>query len=226
MSSPRGAGVADLQLGDVELEVRRHFHRQRLDVDLARHLRQDAAFLHPGRLAGEVIGHGGVDRLVEPDFLQVDVGDVAADLSCWYSLSTEEWRLAAVDHDVEHGIQATAGRQRAAQVALGDRDRDRILAAVENARDQTLPAQAPRLGRAEDGTVLDHQFDALASHGRAIVATLQSHGGRSDAGQSGGTIAGCSVGKAAVAGATSRPPPARHAPDWYSDGSAGCRARM
>jgi hypothetical protein len=27
-----------------------------------------------------------------------------------------------------------------------------------------MPAQAPRLGRPENGTVLDHQLDALAGH--------------------------------------------------------------
>ena len=74
-------------------------------------------------------------------------------------------RLAAVDDDVEHGVQAARVGERGAQVALGDRDRDRLLAAVEDAGDQPLPAQAPRLRRAEDGTVLDQQLDALSSHG-------------------------------------------------------------
>ena len=89
-------------------------------------------------------------------------------LSLLVLLEHRRVRLAAVDDDVEHGVQAAARRQRAAQVALGDRDRDRLLAAVEDARDQALAAQAPRLGRAEDGTVLDHQFDALSSHGRGL----------------------------------------------------------
>jgi hypothetical protein len=55
-----------------------------------------------------------------------------------------------------------------AQVALVDGDRDRRLAAVEDARDQPLSAQAARLGRAEDGTILDHELDALSSHGSRV----------------------------------------------------------
>ena len=52
-----------------------------------------------------------------------------------------------------------------AQVALADRDRVRLLAPVENAGDQALLAQAPRLGRAENGTILDQELDALTRHG-------------------------------------------------------------
>ena len=73
-----------LHLGDVDLEVLRHLHRQRLDVQLVRHLREDAAFLHADRLAVQRHRHRGVDRLVEADFLQVDVRDVArAPDRCW-----------------------------------------------------------------------------------------------------------------------------------------------
>ena len=117
-----------------------------------------------------VHGHGRVDRLVEPDFLQVDMRDVAANLVLLVLLEHRGVRLPAFDDDVEHGVQAAPRGERRAQVALGDRDRDRLLAAVEDARDQALAAQAPRLGRAEDGTVLDHQFDALSSHDARSVA--------------------------------------------------------
>ena len=74
-------------------------------------------------------------------------------------------RAAAVDHDVEHRVHAAVAGEGGAQVALGDRDRVRPLAPVENAGDQALLAQAPRLGRAENGTVLNQQFDALTRHG-------------------------------------------------------------
>ena len=77
-------------------------------------------------------------------------------------------RLATFDDDIEHGVEPTARRERRAQVALGDRDRDRLLATVEDAGDQALATQAPRLGRAEDGTVVDQQFDTLSSHGRGL----------------------------------------------------------
>ena len=106
-----------------------------------------------------------MDRLVEPNFLQVDVRDRAANVVELVLLEHRRVGLAAVDHDVEHGVQPARAGERVAQVALGDRDRVRLLAAVEDAGDQPLLAQAPRLGRAEDGTILNEQFDALTSHG-------------------------------------------------------------
>ena len=50
-----------------------NLHRQRLDVDLALHLREHPAFLHPRRLANQLDGDARLDRLVEPHFVQVDV---------------------------------------------------------------------------------------------------------------------------------------------------------
>ena len=50
-----------------------HLHRQRLDVYLARDLREHAALLDAGALADELDDDRGLDRLVEPDLLQVDV---------------------------------------------------------------------------------------------------------------------------------------------------------
>jgi hypothetical protein len=66
--------------GDVEVDVLGNLERQRLDGDLAQNLREDAAFLHAGGniAAGQVDGDRGVDRLVEPHLLQVDVRDAAA----------------------------------------------------------------------------------------------------------------------------------------------------
>ena len=113
-------------------------------------------------------GHGGVDRLVEPDLLQVDVRDVAAHLVRLELLEHRRVSLAAFDDNVEHGIEAAPGRQRGAQLALRNRDRDRLLASVEDARDQPAATQAARLGGAENRTVLDHELDALSSHGRAV----------------------------------------------------------
>ena len=160
--------IADPQRRDVGFEVLGHLHRQRLDVQLVRHLRQDAAFLHAGRLAVQVERHRGVDRLVEAHFLQVDVGDQAAHRILLVVLEHRGMRLPAVDDDVEHGVQPALRGQRGAEIALGDRDRHGSLAAVEDAGDQTLAPQAARLGRAEHGTVLDHQFDALSSHDAAV----------------------------------------------------------
>ena len=88
--------------------------------------------------------------------------------SSWYSLSTEECALPPSTTTSSTAFSAAAPRQRRAQLALGDRDRDRLLAPVENARDEALPAQAAGLGGAEDGPVLDHQLDALSCHGAGV----------------------------------------------------------
>ena len=56
-------------------------------------------------------------------------------------------------------VRAVRRSRSAIEIACG------ALAAVENTRDQALLAQAPRLGRAENGTVLDQQLDALTGHG-------------------------------------------------------------
>ena len=70
--------VADRHAGDVELEVVRDLQRQRLDVELAADLREDAAFLHAGGLADELDRDLRLDRLVEPDLVQIDVREPAA----------------------------------------------------------------------------------------------------------------------------------------------------
>ena len=56
-------------------------------------------------------------------------------------------------------------RQRGAQLLLlADRDRHRLRPAVEDARDQPLPAQAPRLSRPEQGPLRNRELDTLSSH--------------------------------------------------------------
>ena len=129
---------------------------------------EDAALLRTDGLTGHVERHGGVDRLVEADFLQVDVRDGAAHLVELVLLEHRRVGVPAVDDDVEHGVQAARAGQRRAQVALGDRDRDRRVLSVENAGNQPLPAQAARLGGAEDRPVLDHELDALSCHGAGL----------------------------------------------------------
>ena len=54
----------------------------------------------------QVQRHRGVDRLVEPHFLQVDVRDHAAHGIQLVLLEHRRMRLAALDDDVEHGVQA------------------------------------------------------------------------------------------------------------------------
>jgi hypothetical protein len=109
-----------------------------------------------------------VDRLVEADFLQVDVRDGATDLVELVLLEHRRVRGSTFDDDVEHRVQAARAGQRRAQVALGDRDRDGSVLSVEDARDQPLPAQAARLGGAEDRPVSDHELETLSCHGAGL----------------------------------------------------------
>src|SRR5260221_8887665 len=125
------------------------FERQRLDVYLVRHLREDTALLDPDGLAVKRDHDRRLDHLVEADFLEVDMRDVAANLVALVLLEDRRVLAAAVDRDVEHGMAAGLGRQRCAEITLADRDRNRPVATVENPGNQPLPAQAARLGRAE-----------------------------------------------------------------------------
>ena len=61
-------------------------------------------------------------------------------------------------------MQAGGAGERAPELALGDGDRDRLAAAVEDARDEALLAQAARLGRAEPVALGDHEFGAFSGH--------------------------------------------------------------
>ena len=136
--------VADRHPGDVELEVLGNLHRQRLDRDLAVDLGEHAALGHADRLADQLDHDAGLNRLVEADLLQVDVDDPALDRVLLVLLENRRvGRLLALERDVEDRVQALAARQHAAQLALGDADRvRRLAAAVEDARNQPLLAQA------------------------------------------------------------------------------------
>jgi len=106
-----------------------------------------------------------VDRLVEPDLLQVDVRDEAAHLVHLVVLEDRRVRRSlAVDLDVEDRVEAAGARERAAQLALRDADRDRFTPTVENARHEPLLAQASRLRRTEPGALLNRQLCAFACH--------------------------------------------------------------
>ena len=82
-----------------------HLERQRLDVDLVRDLGEHAALLDADGLADERDHDRGLDRLVEPDLLEVDVRDRAADLVALVVLEDRRVLAAAVDGDVEHDVR-------------------------------------------------------------------------------------------------------------------------
>ena len=129
----------------------------------------------PSLIAGRVLGavqvdvDGRLDRDVEPHFLQVDVADVAADRIPLVLLQDRRMRGAlALEHDVEHGVQPRGAGQRGAELALADRERLRGRAPVEDARNEALLAQAPRLGRAEPGPFLHLETKSVAGHGGGL----------------------------------------------------------
>ena len=145
----------------------RHLHRQRLDVDLATHLRQNAALAHSRRVlsAHQLHGDRRLDRLVEPHLLQVDVDQAAAQRILLILLEDRRMRgLLPGEHDVENRVEAAGAAERAAQLALRDTDRVRLRAPVEDARDETLLAQAPGLPRTDAVALPDFQLDPLSRH--------------------------------------------------------------
>jgi hypothetical protein len=82
-------------------------------------------------------------------------------------------RLLALEHDVEDRVKAALAGEHPPQLTLGYADRMRLLAAaVEDARDESLAAEAPRIGRAARLALLHLQLDSFACHfRRRMVAT-------------------------------------------------------
>ena len=144
----------------------RDFHRQRFDVDLALHLRQDAAFLRTRRLADELDVDHGLDRLVEAHLVEVDVRDVAAQRILLVVLQDRRVRrLLPLEDDVEDRVQPAGAGQHPPQLALRHADGVRLLAlAVEHPRDQPFLPQPPRVGRAAPVALPHLELDAFTRH--------------------------------------------------------------
>ena len=115
--------------------------------------------------AVQLDGDGSLDRLVEPNLVQVDVRDAAPHRIDLVLLENRRVRLAlAVDLDVEDRVQAGRTGERAPQLTLGDADGNGLAVAVEDARDEPLLAQATRLGRAEPLALNDDELGAFSGH--------------------------------------------------------------
>jgi hypothetical protein len=116
---------------------------QRLDVELARDVLHHAALLDARCVldALELDRDGGVDLLVEADLEQVDVDDLVADRVVLLVLDDHRHRLAVADLDVDHG---GAGDQRGTQLARVDPHGGAVAAAVDDAWDLALAAEAAR----------------------------------------------------------------------------------
>jgi hypothetical protein len=161
--------VADLEPAHVGLDVLGHLHRERLDADLVRDLAEHAARLRPGRLPDQRHGDRGMDRTVEPDLVEVDVRDLPSHGILLVVLEDGGMdRLLALEHDVEHRMEARRAGQRPAQHALVDRDRPRVALAVEHAGHPAGLAQTARLGRAELLALPDLQLDPVSGHGGGL----------------------------------------------------------
>ena len=74
-------------------------------------------------------------------------------------------RLLPVEHDVEDRVQTRVAGQRLAQFALEHADCVRLhAAAVQDARHVAVPAEAPRIARAERLTLLHLELDPFTAH--------------------------------------------------------------
>src|SRR5215203_3625550 len=162
--------VADGHATDVQLDPVGNLHRQRFDVDLADDLGEDAAFLDAVGFADQLDHDLRLDRLVEADFLQIDVDDAALDrILLGLFENRRVRRLLSVEDDVEDDVEAMRAGQRPPEVSLGHADRVRRLPApVEDAGYQAFAPKAARFPRADLLAFLDLEFDSLGSHGGKV----------------------------------------------------------
>jgi hypothetical protein len=87
--------------------VIRDLEWERLDPDLAGHLREHAALLHACRLADQIDRDARLDRLVEPHLVQIDVREPAARHVLLVILQHGGMRrLLASEDDVEDRVEA------------------------------------------------------------------------------------------------------------------------
>ena len=158
--------VADVERRDVDVDVLRDAHRQRLDVQLALDERDDAALLRALGLAHEVDDDRCLDHLVEAHLAQVDVREGSPDRVL---LVVREDRgmhgRGALDHDVEDRVEPRGAGHRSPEHALGDCDRRRLSIPVQHAGNDPLLAQATRVARAELLTLAHLELGAVSGHG-------------------------------------------------------------
>ena len=144
--------------------------RQRLDVELARDLLDDATDLRARRLADELHGDRRLDRLVEANLVEVDVRDRSADGMLLVVLEHGVMRgLLALDHDIDDPVQPGRAGQGDPQLPLAD-DEGLVGLAVEHAGDQPLTPQALDVAGAEliGAALLDLESDSVPGHGGEV----------------------------------------------------------
>jgi hypothetical protein len=78
-------------------------------------------------------------------------------------------RLLVVENDIEDRVEAVRATERAPQRALGHDERMWLVPpAVEDARDQTVSAQASRVTRSDGVPLLYLQAYSFPSHGGGL----------------------------------------------------------
>jgi hypothetical protein len=162
--------VAHRHRAHIELDALGHFERQRLDGDLADHLRQDAALLHTLGLSDQLDHDLRLDRLVEPHLLQVDVSQAAGQHVLLIVLQDRRMsRLLTVENDVEDRVEAAVTGEHAPQGALGNANCMRRLATpVEDAGDDSFASQPAGIRRSAALALHDLEPHSLSCHGARV----------------------------------------------------------
>ncbi len=162
--------LAELETGEVDVDELRDVRRQSLDVELACDLLDYAAELRPRRLADEAHEHGGLDRLVESDLVEVDVRDRAPDRMLLVVLEHGMmWCLLAVDQDIDDPVEAGRPGQGDPELPL-THDEGLVRLPVEDAGNQALTPQALDVAGAElvGSALLDLENDSVPGHGGEV----------------------------------------------------------
>src|SRR5829696_5077763 len=158
--------VADVERCYVELDPLRDVHRKRLDVDLPQRLLQHAALGDPLRLSGELDDHLRVDRLIEPNLLEVNVEEaVLHGVKLVLLEHGVVGLLGALDDDVDDRVEAVGAGEDPAELPLADAERLRGLPApVENAGNCPFGAQTAGSRASTVLPRLHFELDTFTSH--------------------------------------------------------------
>jgi hypothetical protein len=125
----------------------------------------------PDGLTGELNRDRRLDWLVESHLVKVDVRDDALDRVLLVVLEDGVMRgRMALDHHVDDRVETGRPGQRGPKLALTDEDRAGLILAVQDSRDETLPAQSTHASRAALAicALLDLECDPVPGHGRRL----------------------------------------------------------
>ena len=162
--------LAELERAEIDLDVLRNGGGQGFDAQLAGNLRHHTSDLGPGRLPDELNGDRRLNWLIEPDLVEVDVRDRAADGVLLVLLENRVvGRLCTLDHHVDDRVEPGGAGQREPKLPLSD-EKGLVCLAVEDAGDQSLTPQALHVARAElvGAALLNLECDSVPGHGGEV----------------------------------------------------------